>query len=217
MTRYTICIIDRNERSSILTIVDIHSHCWSYPAHFNDDFRQQAVRARRGIEFDLTVRYEAYRAAAPTETVTVVFGGKAQRSGLWVDDGFVADYVAQNPSHLIGFLSVDPTQPNWQDELRRGHQELVGERVQPGSGGRGTPEPPRQVAVEEVGEPARHEYRRCRVRRRARLHQDEHDDDRDEENPQNRDRVRPAEPERAHPLPDVVLRKSLGPNDAVYM
>jgi predicted TIM-barrel fold metal-dependent hydrolase len=105
-------------------IIDIHSHAWAYPAHFKDDFRDQAKRARAGREVDLTVTYEAYRAQAPADLTTVVFGGKARLSGLWVDDEYVADYVAMHPDTLIGFLSVDPTQPDWQRELRDGHQRL---------------------------------------------------------------------------------------------
>ncbi len=105
-------------------IVDIHSHAWRYPDHFSDDFRHQAQAARGGIEFDLTVDYQAYRKTAVEQMVTVVFGGKARRSGLWVDDEFVAQYVQQDTHRLIGFLSVDPTQSGWQDELRYGHQEL---------------------------------------------------------------------------------------------
>jgi hypothetical protein len=45
-------------------------------------------------------------------------------SGLWVDDRYVASYVAQDPQRLIGFLSVDPTQDGWQEEIRFGHEEL---------------------------------------------------------------------------------------------
>jgi predicted TIM-barrel fold metal-dependent hydrolase len=56
--------------------------------------------------------------------VTVVFGGKARLSSLWIDDQYVADYVAQDPQRLIGFLSIDPTQPGWQDELKHGHERL---------------------------------------------------------------------------------------------
>jgi predicted TIM-barrel fold metal-dependent hydrolase len=70
------------------------------------------------------VRYEQYLAAAKPDTVTVVFGGKARLSGLWVDDAYVAQYVNQHPDTLIGFLSVDPTQDGWQNELRIGHREL---------------------------------------------------------------------------------------------
>ena len=105
-------------------IIDVHSHAWEYPAHFNDDFRQQAKRARAGVEVDLTVRYDEYRATATEDTRTIVFGGKAKLSGLWVDDGYVAEYVGAHPKQLIGFLSVDPTQENWQRELSSGHEEL---------------------------------------------------------------------------------------------
>lgn len=105
-------------------IIDIHSHAWSYPEHFSDDFRSQARRARAGVEVDLSVVYEEYRRDAASADFTVVFGGKARLSGLWVDDHFVADYVAIDPSRLIGFLSVDPTQPGWEREMLDGHQVL---------------------------------------------------------------------------------------------
>ena len=105
-------------------IVDVHSHAWEYPRHFTDDFRQQAKRARAGVDVDLTVRHSEYQASATLADRTIVFGGKARLSGLWVDDSYVADYVATEPDRLIGFLSLDPTQENWQDELRHGHQQL---------------------------------------------------------------------------------------------
>ena len=106
------------------TLIDVHSHAWEYPRHFGEDFRRQAKRARAGVEVDLTVRYEEYRRAAPPETRTVVFGGKARLSGLWVDDRYVADYVAVHRETLIGFLSVDPTQDGWQQEMVEGHRDL---------------------------------------------------------------------------------------------
>jgi predicted TIM-barrel fold metal-dependent hydrolase len=105
-------------------IIDVHSHAWSYPRHFTEYFCRQARRARAGVEVDLNVEFEAYRAQAPGDVRTIVFGGKARLSGLWVDDQYVADYVAAHHDVLIGFLSVDPTQPGWQDELRDGHERL---------------------------------------------------------------------------------------------
>jgi predicted TIM-barrel fold metal-dependent hydrolase len=105
-------------------IVDVHSHAWRYPDHFTDDFRQQARMARAGTEVDLTVRYDEYRAQAAAADWTIVFGGKARLSGLWVDDQYVADYVSEHPEALIGFLSLDPTQDGWQRELRDGHERL---------------------------------------------------------------------------------------------
>lgn len=105
-------------------IVDVHSHAWRYPEHFTEDFRRQAMRARAGQEVDLTVCYEEYRNSAPAETVSVVFGGKARLSGLWVEDQYIADYVAVDPRRLIGFMSLDPTVPGWEQEMCQGHLEL---------------------------------------------------------------------------------------------
>lgn len=105
-------------------IIDVHSHAWNFPSDFSEDFIQQAGRARPGHAVDLSASYEAYRAAAPEDTRTVVFGGKARLSGVWVDDQFVANYVAKDSKRLIGFLSVDPTQKDWERELRIGHEEL---------------------------------------------------------------------------------------------
>jgi len=106
-------------------IIDMHSHAWQFPEHFDERFRQQARDvARADRDLDLSVTYEAYRAGAQTTDKTVVFGGKARLSGVWVDDAYVADYVAAHPGRLIGFLSVDPTQDGWQEEMRHGHREL---------------------------------------------------------------------------------------------
>ena len=106
-------------------IIDMHSHAWQFPEHFDERFRQQARDvARADRDLDLSVTYESYRAGAQTTDKTVVFGGKARLSGVWVDDAYVAEYVAAHPDRLIGFLSVDPTQDDWQEEMRHGHREL---------------------------------------------------------------------------------------------
>jgi predicted TIM-barrel fold metal-dependent hydrolase len=105
-------------------IVDVHSHAWRFPDHFGEDFIAQARRAKAGGDVDLTVRYEDYAAAATPETRTIVFGGKAKNAGLWVDDRYVADYVAAHADKLVGFLSLDPTADGWQREMRDGHEQL---------------------------------------------------------------------------------------------
>ncbi len=105
-------------------IIDVHSHAWRFPQDFNEDFIRQAQRARAGQPVDLAVRYEDYAASASGTARTIVFGGKARLSGLWVDDAYVAAYVARRPDMLIGFLSVDPTQEGWEREMQAGHEEL---------------------------------------------------------------------------------------------
>ena len=104
-------------------IVDVHSHYFRYPEHFTEEFKRESLRSR-GVEIDLTVRWEEYRATARECDKTIVFGAKARRSGQWVDDKEVAGYVAQHPEHLIGFMCLDPTQVGWRDEMEEGHIDL---------------------------------------------------------------------------------------------
>jgi len=105
-------------------VVDCHSHYFRYPNHFTEEFVTQSRRARNGVEVDLTVRWEEYAAGAQGAGHSIVFGGKAKRSGIWVPDQEVAAYAAEHPDKLTPFLCVDPTQPGWQDELVEGHQDL---------------------------------------------------------------------------------------------
>jgi hypothetical protein len=86
--------------------VDVHSHYFRYPEHFSAEFIAQS-RLSRNAEIDLTVRWEEYHASAPECDKTIVFGGKAKLSGIWVPDSDVAAYVEQHPGRLIGFLSVE--------------------------------------------------------------------------------------------------------------
>ncbi|MBM3773877.1 MAG: amidohydrolase [Acidobacteria bacterium] len=104
-------------------LVDVHSHYFRYPEHFGQEFTSQ-VRRARNQEIDLTVRWEEYSSGAAGCDQTIVFGGKAKLSGLWVPDRDVAGYVATHPEKLVGFLSLDPTQPGWQAELEEGHRDL---------------------------------------------------------------------------------------------
>ena len=105
-------------------MIDVHSHFWNFPNDFTSDFIRQASGARAGTTVDLAVNYEAYRREAPDEIITVVFGGKAKLAGVWVDDRDVANYLKNDPNRLRGFLSVDPTQPDWEYELHFGREEL---------------------------------------------------------------------------------------------
>jgi hypothetical protein len=82
-------------------IVDVHSHAWAYPEHFGETFRKQVRRARSDVEVDLKVNYADYRRQAPEEVRTIVFGGKAKLSDIWVPDRYVADYCAKHAGRLV--------------------------------------------------------------------------------------------------------------------
>jgi len=112
-------------------IVDVHSHLFA-ENHIGPPFATDAARAHAG-PVDLSVSWDHYAVTSPADTTTIVVGGKARLSGLWVDDEAVATYVAAHDDRLIGYLSVDPTQPGWQDEMRHGHVDLglVGIKLMP--------------------------------------------------------------------------------------
>lgn len=105
-----------------MAIVDVHAHCFDQES-FSAEFLQQASIAR-GAPVDLVTNYETYWAAAPADTRCIVYGGKAKLSGVWVDDHRIKSLVEKDPERMVGFLSVDLTQPGWEEELRHGHQEL---------------------------------------------------------------------------------------------
>ncbi len=104
-------------------LVDVHAHLFTQDSQLGDPFASQATRAR-GSEVSLIPPADAYRRSAPEDTIAVVFGGKARRSGIWVPDETIAQFAAANPHSCIGFMSLDPTQAGWQQELRTGHAEL---------------------------------------------------------------------------------------------
>jgi len=105
-------------------IVDVHAHCWPRPDCFSPSFQADARRMRLA-PVNLVTSYEAYRNGTGGEdVVSIVFGGKARLTGVWVDDAEVAARVERDPSRTIGFMSLDPTQPGWQGEMRDGRERL---------------------------------------------------------------------------------------------
>lgn len=107
-------------------IVDVHTHFWNFPRDFSNDFVSECRRARPDQEVDLSTHWAAYQATCPAgeEVRSILFGGKAKLAGIWSDDRDIAGMVAKYPDRLVGFMSLDPTQPGWEDEMRFGHQEL---------------------------------------------------------------------------------------------
>ena len=102
---------------------NIHTHTWDTALHFQPETIREADLSR-GYPLDLSVRLEPFlEDMAPFEKV-VVFGLKARRTGYWVPDAYVAEFVARAPEKLIGFACCDPTQPEHLDELIYGIETL---------------------------------------------------------------------------------------------
>src|SRR5713101_1171433 len=102
---------------------NVHSHCFDASRHLEPTTIRESDISR-GYPLDLTTRVDTFlEEMAPFEKVAV-FGLKARRTGYWVPDEFVADFVAHAPEKLIGFAAVDPTQPEYLEELRHALDSL---------------------------------------------------------------------------------------------
>ena len=83
----------------------------------------QAERAK-DAPVDLITVYTRYSGHAPADTRVVLFGGKARLSGFWQEDDVVAKMAASDPDRYLGFLTLDLSQPDWRNDLERGHRDL---------------------------------------------------------------------------------------------
>jgi predicted TIM-barrel fold metal-dependent hydrolase len=115
-----------------MTTVDVHAHLHIGHGTSSAGFGAAVERVYKG-RISLETSLEDYLAGCPSDSVGILFGGKAALSGLWVDDELIAQAVALAPKRLLGFMAIDPTQPGWLDELKHGHLELglVGVKLMP--------------------------------------------------------------------------------------
>lgn len=105
-------------------IVDVHSHVWRYPEHIDEIFMDGLRLARPGVKIDITVDFDPFMAAmAPCDRV-IFFGMRALKTGLHVPNEFIAGFAARAPQKLIGFMSIDPNEPEWRDDFERSHRDL---------------------------------------------------------------------------------------------
>ena len=96
---------------------NVHTHTWDSALHFQPETIREADLSR-GFPLDLTVRLELFLEDMAGFEKVIVFGLKGRRTGYWVPDDYVAQFVARAPSQLIGFASCDPTQPDYFEELK---------------------------------------------------------------------------------------------------
>ena len=104
-------------------MIDIHTHVWAYPDHIGQQFADDC-HAAWGDRVPLGTTLEAHWEAMQVAQRAVVCGLQARASDVFVPNDYVAAYVAQHPEKLIGFASVDPSEPGCVEELERAVRTL---------------------------------------------------------------------------------------------
>lgn len=105
-------------------IVDVHTHVWKSPDHFDASFLEELRLARPGTPIDVDVTFDAYlQAMAPCDKA-ICFGLRGLRTGLRVPNDYVSAFAARAPGKLIGFMSLDPNEPSVLDEFERARGDL---------------------------------------------------------------------------------------------
>jgi len=98
-------------------ITDCHTHLWR-AEHWSEEMIREATLARgRPAAVDI-VDSAHWEAVAPVDRA-IVFGFHARHLGWVVPNDLVASYVGRHPEKLVGFACLDPTEPDYLDEMHR--------------------------------------------------------------------------------------------------
>ena len=113
-------------------VTDVHTHVGEYLVHISETFATEARAAWPEVPLGTSLD-DHYASALADVDQAVVLAFNAPAAGFVVPNDYVASYVARNPTRLIGFGSVDPTDPSAIDELERmkGDLGLVGCKLGP--------------------------------------------------------------------------------------
>jgi len=111
--------------------IDIHTHVMLEKKHMSPAVRASTDSLWGEGSMDCPCEWHWEKTARETDR-TVVFGSRFQAAGMMVDDEYVANYVAQHPETLIGFMSIDPTLDGANEIERKCHDlNLKGIKTSP--------------------------------------------------------------------------------------
>jgi predicted TIM-barrel fold metal-dependent hydrolase len=103
-------------------LIDYHTHVGTVE-QWGPVFVEESRRMRStGVTTATTL--EAHRAEAAKVEKAIVVAFRSIALEIDVSNDYVAEYVRTDPQRFIGYLSVDPHDPNAMAELERAHQEL---------------------------------------------------------------------------------------------
>jgi hypothetical protein len=104
-------------------IIDTHTHIGEYPNQIDEQFASEARQAWSEIQVGVTPDRHLQEALSDVD-YAIVLALNAPPAGFIVDNDYVAEHVARDPSHIVGFGSVDPRDRNSVQELERMKYDL---------------------------------------------------------------------------------------------
>ncbi|MEO6886625.1 MAG: amidohydrolase family protein [Jatrophihabitantaceae bacterium] len=98
-------------------ILDVHTHAMR-PDHWGCEWHTNWEPVYGHPADDVTVaRYDQAMAGVD---LTFVFGIRATRAGINTPHEFIADFVKESSTNCIGFMALDPSDPDAIEQLRHG-------------------------------------------------------------------------------------------------
>lgn len=104
-------------------IVDVHTHL-STLQQWGPVFCEAFGRANASFGIDLNVTPDRHWNAMAGVDRAIVFGINSISLKMSTPNDAIAAYARSRPEKIIGFMSIDPNQPDAVEELDRGHRTL---------------------------------------------------------------------------------------------
>ncbi len=104
-------------------IIDVHTHL-STSDQWGPQFRRAIEETYEPGALDIHVTPARHWDEERRADRVIVFGINSIAMEMSTPNDDIAAYVQQHPEKLIGFMSIDPNQPDALDELERGVSEL---------------------------------------------------------------------------------------------
>jgi len=104
-------------------MIDIHTHLFPRGC-MSEEFVREAALMRNDAEVSMDTLPEQHWAAMRPVDRAVVLAMRFFHVGVDVSNDVVAAYVRQHPEKLVGFMSLDPGEPDPIAEMERAYHEL---------------------------------------------------------------------------------------------
>lgn len=106
--------------------IDYHTHIGNEAEHYQKAaaFLREAQLMRQDKKVSMDIDLADHTKAMESVTKAIVLAFQSTHLGFHITNDYVAQYVRTQPDKFIGFLSVDPHEPDCLEELERAYFDL---------------------------------------------------------------------------------------------